>query len=165
MRTWILFVSVLTMSLACGGSHALPEEDLEVGDDGYTSEGTSTGARDAWYEIEVGYCSVDPYSLITGVYGDTEYVNEDGGGTTERKFGGDGEMIEIYCDASIVPAYEPPAVEVDPSACAKVYCNPHGGTNRQLGEDETCGGDLWVYIYPEAFYDGDWAECGPWGLN
>lgn len=165
MRTWILFVSVLTMSLACGGSHALPEEDIEVGDGGYTSGGSSGGAPDVWVAVEVGYCSVETYSLITGEYGEIEYVNEDGSDDPERIFGLDGEMLELFCDGSVVPRYDDPAAEVDPTGCAKVYCNPHGGTNRLMGEDDTCDGILWVYAYPEAYYDGDWAECGPWGLN
>lgn len=156
MRTCILVAA--TLLVACAPSYGGKSDDS--GADG-TTDGRS-GNTSTWVEIQVGYCSIEPYSLVTGETGETERVNEDGG-SSQRVSGGYGEMLEVFCDASVVPQYDLPSVEVDPASCAKVYCNPSGGTNRELGEDESCATDLWVYVYPEA-WSGDYTECGPWTL-
>jgi ribosomal protein S27E len=134
---------------------------------GYYGADGGSGSTSTWVEIQVGYCEIERYSLTGGTYGEVlDTVNEDGGGSPQIVYGETGEILEVKCDASIVPQYDDPAVRVDPTSCPKVYCNPHGGTNRTSGESSECGSDLWVYVYPQAYAaeETDTGECGPWNL-
>lgn len=159
-----LLISLSIVSTACS---AVESED--TGHSYYYAGGSSSAPppelasdtdRATWVQVELGFCEFHSSSDGGASWSPSVYVNIDGSDSPEKLTGGADELIEIFCDASVVPQYDPPRVIVDPKGCPKVYCNPWGGTNKVGGEAADCGEDLWVYVYPAS----DAADCGPWDL-
>lgn len=148
---FVLFIS------ACATSPG----SWDTGTDFTDGDGASSGSRSTWAEIQTGYCSFRT-SSNGGQTWSEETVNVPSPADAELLYGGSGDLIELYCDASVVPQYDLPRATIDPYGCPMVYCNPWGGTSKHGGEAAGCGDDLWVYVYPEADTKDD---CGPWDLN
>lgn len=175
MLTFIRALFVMLFAFTIGGC---VYQEVKGGDSGYEEKsedignnGGNTGDSyndSTWFEIRTGYCYVQRTSDFGATWSDVEIYNVADDYEAVLINGDPGEMLHIYCDASVVPQYQYPQVEFDLSSCPRVYCNPHGGTNREFGEDEDCGNDLEVYVYPEEQWYGDGHssnQCGPWNLD
>lgn len=163
MRTMTMSLFLIALT-ACLPSKVDDGGSDTVADTEETVEPTST-----WVEVTNGYCWVLS-SLDSGAtwsdLGDT--VNVSSNDEPVMFVGDPGALLQVKCDATVVPLKAPPSVNFDPLGCPRVYCNPWGGTNRSAGEDEEeCGENLWAYIYPSSEGYGTTLpddECGPWNL-
>ncbi len=142
------------------GDTALPIVDHTVEETGGADQG-----RAAWITIQTGYCSFHTSADGGASWSESEYVNVANSSQAVTLYGAVDELIEVFCDASIVPQYDPPSAVIDPQAAPVVYCNPWGDSNKIGGEADDCGEDLWVYIYSSVEDYADANNLGPYNLN
>lgn len=131
-------------------------EENDTADTGDTAASTFGEPAAAWVQVELGYCSFKSSPDGGANWNTAQTVNVAESDDPVRLSGEVGELLQIFCDWSVVPRYDLPQITVDPSACPQVYCDGEGAEDRDSCEDPD---DVWAYVYPQGSYN-DGTTCG-----
>lgn len=153
MRALPFFLSFLA---GCADPKFGTDDTADTADTGdYTdsTSGTSQEVGAPKVKILLGYCTWQT-SANGGEWEGYQTENVADGQDPVTVEGDAGDLLQIFCDWSVVPQYSLPQVEVT-SGCAQTYCDGAETSDRSSCQDPD---DVWAYVYAPGVYSGSCDE-------